>query len=57
MIYRKIQNDKKMRARLVISGYKNFSKVSACGQDTSLTLGNIIRSQNMKYIKKLEFDP
>jgi len=46
-----------MRARLVIGGYKNFSKLSACGPDTSFTLGNIIRSQNMKYIRKLEFDP
>jgi len=57
MIYRKIQNDKKMRQRLAISGYKNFSKLSACGEDTPLTLENLRKSYSMRYIRKFEFDP
>jgi len=57
IIYKKIQNDKKMRIRLRVLGHKQFSKVSACGEDTALTLGNITKSSRTKYIRKLEFDP
>jgi len=57
IIYRKIQNDKKIRSKLRISGYKYISKVSACGEDTPLTLTNISNSRCTKYIRKLEFDP
>jgi len=57
IIYRKIQNDKRMREKLLAHGHKNFSKLSACGEDTPLTLGNIVKSNNIKYIRKLEFDP
>lgn len=57
MIYRKIQNEKKMRQKLVALGYKHFSKLAACGEDTPLTLANACRSNNIKYVRKLEFDP
>jgi len=57
IIYRKIQNDKKIRSKLRVSGYKYISKVSACGEDTPLTLHNISKSGCTKYIRKLEFDP
>ena len=57
VIYKKVQNDKRMRARLLISGYKYFGKLSACGEDTNLTLGNILRSRSVKSIRKFEFDP
>jgi len=57
IVYKKVQNDKKMRTRLGVNGYKSFSKLSACGEDTSLTLGNFIKSRNIKYIRKFEFDP
>jgi len=57
IIYRKIPNEKKMRTRLAVNGYKHFSKLSACGEDTPLTLGNVSRSRNLKYIRKFEFDP
>jgi len=57
IIYKKIQNDKRMRTRLTVNGYKHFSKLSACGEDTPLTLGNFIKSRNIKYIRKFEFDP
>jgi len=57
MIHRKIQNDKRMRERLVVTGYKHFSKVSASGEDTEKTLRNIIRASSLKYIRNLEFDP
>ncbi len=46
-----------MRQRLAISGYKNFSKLSACGEDTPLTLENLRKSYSMRYIRKFEFDP
>jgi len=57
MIHKKIQNDKRMRTRLLINGYKHFSKVSACGEDTKVTLENIVKSQNIRYIRRFEFDP
>jgi len=57
IIYRKLQNDKKMRTRLVIKGFKSFSKFSACGEDTQRILENLSKSRNMKFIRKLEFDP
>jgi len=57
IIYRKIQNDKKMRQRLAVFGYKHFSKLSACGEDTPLTLEKISKPHNMRYIRKFEFDP
>lgn len=57
MIYRKVQNNKAMRRKIVIHGNKYFSKLSACGEDTALTLGNIARCRSMKYIRKFEFDP
>jgi len=58
MIYCKIQNDKKMRTRLTITGYKSFSKLSAAGEDSQTTLDNITKPHNvMRYIRKLEFDP
>jgi len=57
IIYRRVQNDKKMRTRLAVNGYKNFSKLSACGEDAPLTLGNVVKSRNVKYIRKFEFDP
>jgi len=46
-----------MRVRLTVSGYKSFSKLSACGEDTPLTLERLSKSHNMKYIRKFEFDP
>ncbi len=56
-MYRKIQNDKEMRTKLVAKGYKNFSKLSAAGQETAMTMNKMIRCRSMKYIRKLEFDP
>jgi len=56
-MYRKIQNDKKMRRKLVAKGSKNFSKLTAAGEETTLTLRNIVKSRCLKYIRKFEFDP
>jgi len=57
MIYRKIQNDKRMRVRLVVKGYKSFSKLYAAGEDTKVVLDNLSKSRNMKFIRRFEFDP
>jgi len=46
-----------MREKLFAHGHKNFWKLSACGEDSPLILGSIIKSNNIKYIRKLEFDP
>jgi len=46
-----------MWRKLPVYGYKNFSKLSAAGEDTPLIIEKILKSHNLKYIKKLEFDP
>jgi len=46
-----------MWRKLPVYGFKNFSKFSASGEDTPLILENLLKSHNLKYIKKLEFDP
>ena len=46
-----------MRQRLTVFGYKHFSKLSACGEDTPLTLEKISKPHNMRHIRKFEFDP
>jgi len=56
-MYRKIQNDKKMRRKLVAKGYKNFSKLSAAGEETAFILRSMTGCRSMKYIRKFEFDP
>jgi len=57
MSYRKVQNCKTTRLKLVARGYKYFSKLSAAGPDTSLILQNIKKCVSLKFTYKFEFDP
>jgi len=57
IIRQSIPNSSKLRTRLRVNGYKNFTKIPAAGPNTQQILQNIKNSSCLKFATKLEFDP